>query len=81
MTRDEELDHLERKHHRDAKIRRVLMWVLMVALVGAVVYALSMGSSRQRQIDALQSQASESDSAAVEVAEQRQQQARTADGS
>ncbi|HEX7349577.1 hypothetical protein [Brachybacterium sp.] len=68
------------------KYRRagVYAWIGRVALVGLVLailaiqgYGYMTGKQREREIDALQARASESDTAAVEVAEDRQQQART----
>jgi hypothetical protein len=56
------------------------VWALLLivlALAGATAYGLAMGHQRQAQVDALAEQLSTSDEAAVEVASQRQAQART----
>lgn len=74
---DEELEVADRKHRRDQRIRRGLIWALMIALIAAVVYVLWSGEETEQRVDALTTQITQSDGAAVEVAEQRQAQART----
>lgn len=70
----------------DGRYRRagVYAWVgraaltgLILALIAIQVYGYAMGKEREREINALQDQATQSDTAAVEVAEERQAQARS----
>lgn len=82
MTQDEQdtLVQLEQDEERSRRHRRIGVWVLVAVLIvlsGVLAYVLIVGGQQQDQIDALTEQASDSDEAAVEVASQRQAQART----
>lgn len=74
---NEELTVLDRSARRTRAIRRV-GWVAMIVGVFVLIgYILYSGGQREREIDALQAIASRSDSAATEVAQERQDQARS----
>lgn len=77
MTREEEFQAEQAAWERGRRRQRVVIPLIILALTALVVYGLAQGHHRQRQVDALAEQLSDTDSAAVEVAEQRQQQART----
>ena len=82
MTQDEKdtLEQLEQDESRARRHRQIGVWALLaivVALAVATAYGLTMGHQRQQQVDALAEQLSDTDQAAVQVAEQRQAQART----
>lgn len=60
-----------------AWLGRAALVGLILAVVAIQIYLYALGKEREREIDALQSQATQSDTAAVEVAEDRQAQARS----
>src|SRR5690606_30434202 len=70
----------EQDESRARRHRKIGVWALLavvLVLAAATAYGLTMGHQRQQQVDALAGQLSDTDSAAVQVAEQRQAQART----
>lgn len=85
MTQEEhdaqdEAHLIEEVEERSSRRRRLGVWALVAVLAvlsGVLAYVLIAGGQRQEQVDALEEQLSDTDKAAVEVAEQRQQQART----
>lgn len=74
---NEELTELDRHARRNRIMRRVGMVAMIVGVFVLVGYILYSGGQREREIDALQAIASRSDSAATEVAQERQDQARS----
>lgn len=78
MSREEEFEVEAAAWQRDRiLIRRGIPAIIALLTIAFVVYMLVVGGQRQSQIDALAAQLSDTDAAAVQVAEQRQQQART----
>ena len=82
MTQEDQdtLVQLEQDEERSRRHRKIGVWVLVAVLIvlsGVLTYVLIAGEHHQDQVDALAEQLSDSDQAAVEVAEQRQAQART----
>lgn len=77
VTLNEELTELDRYARRNRIMRRVGMVATIVGVFVLIGYILYSGGQREREIDALQAIASRSDSAATEVAQERQDQARS----
>ncbi|MDN5686452.1 MAG: hypothetical protein L0G94_07175 [Brachybacterium sp.] len=80
MTREEEdeaIEDLGASTRRDRVMRRVVLLGFLTVALAAVAWALVTGAQNQHRINALEAVASESDDAAVEVAQQKQDQARS----
>lgn len=77
MTRTEELEYLEKRHRRDSIVRRILIVVAVIAALAAIGWSLVQSAANDRRIDQLRTSAEDSDTAAVSVAQEQQDQART----
>lgn len=74
---EQQLQEAKTRGQTSRRLWRLLPYVLLALLAVAVVYGLSMGADRQRQIDALEERAESSDTAAQEIAGAKQDQARS----
>lgn len=74
---EQQLQEAKTRGQTSRRLWRLLPYVLLALLAVAVVYGLSMGADRQRQIDALEDRAESSDTAAQEIAGAKQDQARS----
>ncbi len=74
---EQQLQEAKTRGQTSRRLWRLLPYLLLAALAVAVIYGLSMGADRQRQIDALEERANSSDTAAQEIAGAKQDQARS----
>lgn len=74
---EQQLQEAKTRGQTSRRLWRLLPYLLLAALAVAVIYGLSMGADRQRQIDALKERAESSDTAAQEIAGAKQDQARS----
>ena len=73
---EQQLRVAESRERTTGRLSRLLPYLLLALLAVAVVYTLSMGADRQRQIDALEQEVESSDTAAQAVAQEKQDQGR-----
>ena len=77
MTRDQELDQMERQNRRARAVKRWLVVVCVLITAAALIALYTIAVGNRARIGALQAEADRADTAAVSVAQEKQDQARS----